>query len=67
MVAAYTPEDHNGRAWRQDPGRAVDSHGRLEGGAAQVPTPGSREELAERDPTDDDNGHRRGRYLRCAG
>ena len=32
------PEDHDGSAWREDPGRAVHGHGRLEGGAGQVPT-----------------------------
>ena len=54
-------EDNDGRAWREDPGRAVHGHCILDGGAGQVPTHAGRKELAERDPSDDDDGHRSGR------
>ena len=35
-------------------------HGRLEGGAGQVPTEAGRKKLAERDSSDDDDRHRSG-------
>ena len=54
-------QDHEGGTRPQQPGCAVDRHGRLGGDAGQVLTPAGRKELADGEPPDDDQGQDGGR------
>ncbi len=64
-IAAYTPRTTMAVPGVEDPGRAVHGHGRLEGGAGQVPTKAGRKKLAERDASDDDDAPSPWSPLRC--